>query len=70
MLLDVLDLWIPASNLGLVNLNDGFVGLCGYAIILTYNESPLTAILQFGNFSDSVQITVECSYSEEIGESD
>ncbi|EGO00503.1 hypothetical protein SERLA73DRAFT_181134 [Serpula lacrymans var. lacrymans S7.3] len=27
--IDVLDIWIPASNLGLVNVNDGFVGICG-----------------------------------------
>ncbi|KAG8219914.1 peroxisomal biogenesis factor 11 [Butyriboletus roseoflavus] len=29
-IIDVLDVWIPASNLGLVNVNDGFVGLAGF----------------------------------------
>ncbi|KAI6133168.1 peroxisomal biogenesis factor 11 [Pisolithus croceorrhizus] len=28
-IVDVLDIWIPASNLGLVNVNDGIVGLAG-----------------------------------------
>lgn len=30
-IMDVLDFWIPAANLELVHLNDGFLGLCGYA---------------------------------------
>ena len=30
-IVDLLDLWIPATNLGLVNLNDGVVGFFGYA---------------------------------------
>ncbi|KAI9572850.1 peroxisomal biogenesis factor 11 [Boletus coccyginus] len=28
--IDILDVWIPASNLGLVNVNDGIVGLAGF----------------------------------------
>jgi peroxin-11B len=28
-IIDILDIWIPASNLGLVNVNDGLVGLAG-----------------------------------------
>lgn len=26
---DLLDVWIPASNLGYVELNDGVIGICG-----------------------------------------
>ncbi|KAH7931124.1 peroxisomal biogenesis factor [Leucogyrophana mollusca] len=29
LIIDILDIWIPASNLGLVNVNDGVVGLAG-----------------------------------------
>lgn len=29
-IIDLLDIWIPASNLGLVNVNDGVVGLAGW----------------------------------------
>ena len=29
-IVDLLDFWVPATNLGLVNLNDGFVGIFGY----------------------------------------
>ncbi|KAH0838409.1 peroxisomal biogenesis factor 11-domain-containing protein [Lanmaoa asiatica] len=29
-IIDVLDIWIPASNLSLVNVNDGTVGLAGF----------------------------------------
>jgi len=29
-IIDILDIWIPASNLGLVNVNDGLVGLAGF----------------------------------------
>ncbi|KIJ68317.1 hypothetical protein HYDPIDRAFT_124671 [Hydnomerulius pinastri MD-312] len=29
-IIDILDIWIPASNLGLVNVNDGVVGLAGF----------------------------------------
>ncbi|KAF7789908.1 hypothetical protein EIP86_000856 [Pleurotus ostreatoroseus] len=32
-IIDLLDVWIPATNLGLVNLNDGIVGIFGYADI-------------------------------------
>lgn len=28
-IIDVLDVWLPASNLGLVNLNDGILGVFG-----------------------------------------
>ncbi|KAH7883706.1 peroxisomal biogenesis factor 11 [Phlebopus sp. FC_14] len=28
-IIDILDVWIPASNLGLANVNDGIVGLAG-----------------------------------------
>ncbi len=27
--MDVLDVWIPATNVGLVNLNDGVLGIFG-----------------------------------------
>ncbi|KAI6044947.1 peroxisomal biogenesis factor 11 [Pisolithus marmoratus] len=30
-IIDMMDIWIPASNLGLVNVNDGIVGLVGLA---------------------------------------
>ncbi|KAF8844038.1 peroxisomal biogenesis factor 11 [Paxillus ammoniavirescens] len=29
-IIDILDIWIPASNLGLTNVNDGVVGLAGF----------------------------------------
>jgi len=29
-IIDLCDIWIPAFNLGLVNVNDGFVGLAGF----------------------------------------
>jgi peroxin-11B len=29
LMIDILDLWLPASSLGLVNLNDGIVGIFG-----------------------------------------
>ena len=32
-IVDLLDFWVPATNLGLVNLNDGFVGIFGYVSI-------------------------------------
>jgi peroxin-11B len=28
-IIDILDVWLPASNLGLVNLNDGVLGVFG-----------------------------------------
>ena len=28
-IIDLLDVWIPATNIGLVNLNDGILGLFG-----------------------------------------
>ena len=28
-IIDILDVWLPASNLGLVNLNDGILGIFG-----------------------------------------
>ena len=28
-IIDVLDVWIPATNIGLVNLNDGVLGIFG-----------------------------------------
>ena len=32
--IDVLDVWIPAANIGLVTLNDGILGVVGYVQIL------------------------------------
>ena len=32
MLLDLMDMWIPATGLGIVNFNDGVVGMLGYAL--------------------------------------
>jgi len=29
-IIDILDVWLPASNLGLVNLNDGILGIFGF----------------------------------------
>jgi len=29
-IIDILDVWLPASNLGLVNLNDGVLGIFGF----------------------------------------
>jgi len=38
MMLDILDVWIPSFNLGLVNLNDGIVGLLGLTTsVLAFN---------------------------------
>jgi len=38
MTLDILDVWIPSSNLGFVNLNDGIVGLLGFATsVMAFN---------------------------------
>lgn len=28
-IIDILDMWLPAANLGLVNLNDGTLGIFG-----------------------------------------
>jgi peroxin-11B len=28
-IIDILDVWLPAANLGLVNLNDGTLGIFG-----------------------------------------
>ena len=30
--IDLLDIWIPATNLGFVSLNDGVVGIFGYVL--------------------------------------
>jgi peroxin-11B len=30
--MDLLDFWLPASNIGLVNLNEGALGLFGLAL--------------------------------------
>ena len=32
--IDILDVWIPATNLGLVNFNDGVLGIFGYVTLL------------------------------------
>jgi peroxin-11B len=29
-IIDILDVWLPAANLGLVNLNDGILGIFGF----------------------------------------
>lgn len=31
--IDILDVWIPATNIGLVNLNDGVLGIFGYVTV-------------------------------------
>lgn len=35
-IIDSLDVWLPATNLGLVNLSDGILGFTGLVILLTY----------------------------------
>ena len=37
-IVDLLDVWVPATNLGLVNLNDGFVGIFGYVYLIIPNR--------------------------------
>ncbi len=32
-IIDLLDVWIPAANLGVVNLNDGILGIFGYVLL-------------------------------------
>ena len=32
LVIDSLDLWLPATGLGLVNVNDGVAGILGYVL--------------------------------------
>jgi hypothetical protein len=32
LLIDVMDMWIPATGLGIVNFNDGVIGMLGYEL--------------------------------------
>ncbi|KAG8832447.1 Peroxisomal membrane protein PMP27 [Serendipita sp. 399] len=46
LLLDVLDMWIPATGLGIVNFNDGIIGLLGV----------VTSIMAFKSQWNSIQM--------------
>ncbi|KAG8833448.1 Peroxisomal membrane protein PMP27 [Serendipita sp. 411] len=46
LLLDVLDMWIPATGLGIVNFNDGVVGFLGFA----------TSVMAFKSQWNSIQM--------------
>ena len=39
--IDLLDVWLPATGLGLVNVNDGVAGILGLAISLIYTVLEL-----------------------------
>jgi len=43
-IIDILDIWIPASNLGLVNVNDGLVGLAGFISSVTGVHAQWVAV--------------------------
>lgn len=34
--IDILDIWIPATNLGYVNLNDGVLGVFGCVVCMDF----------------------------------
>lgn len=38
-IIDILDVWLPAANLGLVNLNDGTLGIFGYRLLLLLSSA-------------------------------
>lgn len=46
--IDLLDVWIPATGIGLVNLNDGVLGIFGWVVQIvaesTRTESPFIAV--------------------------
>lgn len=48
--IDLLDVWIPATGIGLVNLNDGVLGIFGWVVKIktvaeiTRTESPLIVV--------------------------
>ena len=44
--IDVFDLWIPASGLGLVNVNDGVLGIFGFVV----SSSHLTSLTRPSQF--------------------
>jgi hypothetical protein len=67
MVLDILDVWIPAANLGLVNLSDGVTGLLGYAFTIMYTDLFLTGINpQIDNFSDVPQSSMDRGHWREM----
>lgn len=45
--IDLLDVWIPASNLGYVALNDGVLGVFGYADPCSMPDARCTDIRTF-----------------------
>lgn len=57
--MDLLDIWIPATNLGLVNLNDGLVGIFGYVEFPDFQGAMLT-IEQYDLFINGGPSTVDC----------
>lgn len=44
-IIDLLDIWIPASNIGLVNFNDGILGIFGS--VLTVQNYQRLEVLTF-----------------------
>jgi len=43
-IIDVLDAWLPAANLGLVNLNDGLIGIFGFITSVLALQSQWLAV--------------------------
>lgn len=58
-IVDLLDIWVPATNLGLVNINDGFIGIFGYVSRDQVVFSSLTAP-QCYFISDDFASAVDC----------
>jgi hypothetical protein len=50
LLIDVMDLWIPATGLGIVNFNDGVVGMLGYELS-QYDAAHLTPSSELSHLS-------------------
>lgn len=62
LLIDVLDMWIPAAGLGIVNFNDGVVGMFGYVFPLQCDTRPniffrvITSLMAFRSQWNSIQM--------------
>ncbi len=66
--IDILDVWLPAANLGLVNLHDGILGIFGYLpLLLLSSPWTLTHVSQCYQFRPCPSNSVACSKCEVIG---
>jgi hypothetical protein len=65
-IIDSLDVWLPAANLGLINLSDGVLGFTGYVFLLGSPHSDVIKLVKYCHIHYGAATTMAVNHRAEI----